>query len=115
MLAHPFQRRKDFEISEDFAGVRETIIRQVNEAALCRIEGWDSLAAFAERAVLDGVEITSTEGANGKWFARGVVSLGLLNWDEKRFGKVRLHLIVSGHLDGSEVSVDSLLISPNMH
>lgn len=100
---------------EEFAGVRETIIQQIDEAALSRIEGWDSLAAFAERVVLDGVEITSIEGANGKWSLRGVVSLGLLNWDEERFGEVGLHLIASGHIDGSEVSVDSLMISPNMH
>lgn len=102
-------------MSEEFAGVRETVIQQIDEAVLRRIEGWDSLAAFAERILLEGVEITSIEGANMKWSARGVVSLGLLNLDEERFGEVELHLIASGHFDGSEVSVDSLLISPNMH
>lgn len=87
-------------MNEEFAGVRETILGQIDEAALARIQGWDSLAAFAERIVLDGVEITSIQGANGKWFARGVVSLGLFNWDEERFGEVRLHLVASGHLNG---------------
>ena len=100
---------------EEFSGVRETIIQQIDEAALRRIEGWDNLAAFAERIALDAVEITSMEGANGKWHARGVVSLGLLNWDDERFGEVRLHMVASGHREASGWLIDSIIISPDLH
>lgn len=37
---------KDSEKSEQFAGVRETIIQQSDEAALARFGGWNGLAAF---------------------------------------------------------------------
>lgn len=100
---------------EEFSGVRETIIEQIDEAALRRIEGWGNLAAFAERIALDAVEITSIQGWNGKWSARGEVSLGLLNWNEERFGEVRLHLLASGHQNGSVAMTDSLIISPELH
>ena len=102
-------------MSEEFAGVNETIIQRIDEAALGRIEGWDNLAAFAERIVLDGVEITSMEGANGKWDARGVVSLGLFNGDDERFGEVRLHMVASGHREASGWLIDSMIISPDLH
>lgn len=88
-------------MSEEFAGVHETIIQHIDEAALGRIEGWDNLAAFAERIVLDNVEITSVDGGSGKWAARGAVSLGLFDWDDERFGSVRLHLAASGHREAS--------------
>ena len=100
---------------EEFAGVHEVITQQIDEAELGRVEGWDSLAAFAEHVALDGVEITSVEGANEKWSVRGVVSLGLLNWDEERFGDVRLHLVASGHHHGSVALIDNMIISPDLH
>ena len=100
---------------EEFSGVRETIIQQIDEAALRRIVGWDSLGAFAKRVERDGVEITSVEGASGQWTARGVVSLGLFNGDDERFGAVRLHLVASGHREASRWLIDSTIISPNLH
>lgn len=100
---------------EELAGVRETIIQQIDETALDRVEGWDSLAEFANRIFLDGAEITQIEGANGQWSARGVVSLGLLNADDERFGEVRLHLVASGHRNGSDWLIDSMIISPDLY
>lgn len=102
-------------MSEEFVGVCETIFEQIDEAALGRIEGWDSLAAFAEGAVREGIEITSVEGANGKWDARGVVLLGLFNSDDERFGEVRLHLVASGHRHDSDWLIDSMIISPDLY
>ena len=100
---------------EEHTCVREALLAQIDEAELRRIEGWNGLAAFAERVVLDGVEIEAIEGTTEKWSARGVVSLALLNGDAERFGDARLHMIASGHRIGTVVSVDSLIISPDLH
>lgn len=100
---------------EELACIREALLARIDDAELHEIEGWNGLVAFAERVVLDGVEIDSIDGAAEKWSARGAVSLALLNGDAERFGNVRLHMIASGNQIGTAASVDSLIISPDLH
>ena len=100
---------------KELACVRAALLARIDEAELYQIEGWNSLAAFAERIALDGVEIDSIDTAAEKWSARGKVSLALLNGDDEQFGDVRLHMIAAGHQIGTIASVDSLIISPDLH
>lgn len=102
-------------MNKEYETVCDQIIQQIDETMLTRIEGWDSLSAFAERVALDDVAIKSVEGSNGKWTARGIVSLVLLNWDDERFGEVRLHLLASGHSVDTDTVIDSIIISPHLH
>ena len=100
---------------DDIEDVRGALISQINKSGFHTIAGCEALAAFAEGYEIDGIDLESIGGAAEKWSARGRVSLGLLNGDAERFGEVSLYLIASGHRTAFAVSVDSLIISPELH
>lgn len=95
--------------------LHDAIALAVDETGLCGMEGGEGLRAFAERIEVSRIAMDSLCDAVDKWSARGVVTLQLFNWDDEQFGEVKLHLSASGHGGGSEIAIDSLLISPSMH
>ena len=95
--------------------LRKHIGLTVDESGLKSIEGCEEFEGIADRVEMRGIEIVSIEGSDHKWSARGMVEALLFNLDDEQFGEVRLHLIASGHYNGSGQSIDSLIISPNFH
>jgi len=93
----------------------DAIALSIDDSALRSIEGWEGLQAFAERIEVERIDVHSLSEAVEKWSARGMVGLQLYNWHDEQFGEVRLNLLVSGHGRGSEISIDSLLISAAVH
>jgi hypothetical protein len=95
--------------------LNDAIALAIDETALRSIEGWEGLQTFAERIEVDRTDIESLSDVDEKWSARGTVTLQLYNWDDEQFGEARLHLYASGHGRGSEITIDSLLISAAEH
>ena len=101
-------------MNENCAAINQKILEKVDADELRRIDGWEGLEGFADRVAIDRVEINSVEGSETKWSARGIATLHLINWDDEKFGELRLHVIASGHQIGHEVQMDSLVISSHM-